>query len=255
MTEEFINIPKNYQDVLIVVAKRPQPGLTKTRLVPPLTDLQAASLYECFLLDTLDLMRAVPDVQLVLAYLPEEDETYFRKIAPEFHLLLQTGANLGARLDNALTHYLSAGYERVVIMDSDSPTLPVKYLRSAFETLSGAADVVIGPSEDGGYYLIGLKQPAPSLLRDVKMSTPRVTADTLRLANEAGLQVELLPAWYDVDDANSLARLKRELNGGLTASAAHTCKYLSQSMMCSLLENLSNPNILGRGNENLWSQR
>jgi rSAM/selenodomain-associated transferase 1 len=245
MTEEFINIPKNYQDVLIVVAKRPQPGLTKTRLVPPLTDLQAASLYECFLLDTLDLMRAVPDVQLVLAYLPEEDETYFRKIAPEFHLLLQTGANLGARLDNALTHFLSAGYERVVIMDSDSPTLPVENLKAAFETLSGAADVVIGPSEDGGYYLIGLKQPAPSLLRCVKMSTPHVTADTLHLANEVGLQVELLPAWYDVDAADSLARLKCELYDGSAAVAAHTYRYLSQSMMSSILENLPAPNHFG----------
>lgn len=228
MSQEYSKPHDNHQDVLIVVAKRPDPGRTKTRLVPPLSPLQAASLYECFLLDTLDLMRSLPGIHRVIAYLPEQEEAYFQEIAPDFKRLLQTGPDLGARLDNALAHFLAAGYERAVIMDSDSPTLPGEYLRLAFEGLSGPADVVIGPCKDGGYYLIGLNRPAPRLLRGVKMSTPHVTADTMALAAGEGLRVELLPSWYDVDDAASLVRLKKEIDCNPASRAIHTRNYLSR---------------------------
>jgi glycosyltransferase A (GT-A) superfamily protein (DUF2064 family) len=96
-------------------------------------------------------------------------------------------------------------------MDSDSPTLPATSLLAAFAHLASDADVVLGPCDDGGYYLIGLKQPAPRLLREVQMSTPHVVADTLALAAAEGLRVKLLPAWYDVDDVAALVRLVAEL--------------------------------------------
>jgi len=89
--------------------------------------------------------------------------------------------------------------------------LPADYLAAAFEALAGETDVVLGPSDDGGYYLIGLKRPAPRLLREVQMSTSTVTADTLTLAAKEGLRVKLLPAWYDVDDAEALVRLSTEI--------------------------------------------
>ena len=100
-------------NALIVVAKRPAAGHTKTRLSPPLSPIEAAALYECFLRDTLALMRRVPDVQPVIAYLPHEAESYFAQLAPEFERFVQTGDDLGARLDHALQHYLTLGYERV----------------------------------------------------------------------------------------------------------------------------------------------
>jgi rSAM/selenodomain-associated transferase 1 len=206
---------------LLVVAKRPAPGHTKTRLSPPLSPEQAAALYECFLKDTLELMRSVPGVQPVLAYLPRGEEDYFAGLAPDFDLLLQQGSDLGSRLDSALTHYLELGYSRVAVMDSDGPTLPRRCLELAFERLE-AADVVLGPCDDGGYYLIGLKKPAPRLLREVRMSTPQVAADTLALAQELGLRVALLPAWYDVDDARSLGRLLSELKQSPPELAPHT---------------------------------
>jgi glycosyltransferase A (GT-A) superfamily protein (DUF2064 family) len=106
-------------NVLIVVAKRPAPGRTKTRLTPPLSPQQAADLYECFLRDTLDLMRRVPEVQRAIAYLPIDARGYFAQLAPDFDLIPQTGADLGARLDQALTHYLKQDYERAAIMNSD----------------------------------------------------------------------------------------------------------------------------------------
>lgn len=215
-------------NALLVVAKRPAPGQTKTRLVPPLSPEHAAALYECFLRDTLDLMRQVPDVRPVVTYLPAEAQAYFVELAPDFEQIEQEGLDLGARLDNALTHYLHLGYQRVVIMNSDGPTLPVAYLTAAFETLANEVDVVLGPCDDGGYYLIGLKRPAPRLLREVRMSTPNVVADTLSLAAEEGLRVKLLPVWYDVDDATSLGRLAVELTSTPPGFARYTRAFLEQ---------------------------
>jgi rSAM/selenodomain-associated transferase 1 len=222
------NANPNSANALLVVAKRPAPGKTKTRLVPPLSSEQAAALYECFLQDTFDLVRQVPDVQPVVAYLPAEAETYFADLTPDFEHILQEGAGLGARLDNALTCYLRRGYQRVVIMNSDGPTLPASCLTAAFETLAGEIDVVLGPCDDGGYYLIGIKRPAPRLLREVRMSTHSVTRDTLNLAAEEGLRVELLPGWYDVDDAAALTRLAAELSEAPPGVARHTRGFLER---------------------------
>lgn len=215
-----------FSKALLVVAKRPAPGQTKTRLCPPLSPDQAATLYDCFLRDTLDLIRRVPGVQPIIAYLPEAEKAYFVTLAPDFQLLLQEGADLGARLDHALTTYLQLGFTSAVIMDSDSPTLPATCLIAAFEALA-EADVVLGPCDDGGYYLIGLNRPAPRLLREVQMSTPQVVADTLALAAEEGLRVELLPTWYDVDEATALARLAAELSQSPTTVARHTRAFFA----------------------------
>lgn len=215
-----------FSKALLVVAKRPAPGQTKTRLSPPLSPEQAAALYDCFLRDTLDLIRQVPGVQPVIAYLPLAEKAYFTDLAPDFQLLLQEGTDLGARLDHALTAYFQFGYTRAVIMDSDSPTLPANCLVAAFKALA-EADVVLGPCEDGGYYLIGLNRPTPRLLRGVQMSTPRVVADTLALAAEEGLRVGLLPTWYDVDDVGALARLAAELSQSPTTIARHTRAFFA----------------------------
>jgi len=216
-------------NALLVVAKRPAPGQTKTRLTPPLSPEEAAFLYEQFLCDTLDLIRAVPNVRPIIAYLPEGEEDYFRTLAPDFDLLPQRGDDLGARLDNALIHCLNDGFERAVIMDSDSPTLPADCLAQAFTALD-TADVVLGPCDDGGYYLIGLKRPAPRLLREVKMSTPSVLRDTLALAAEEGLTVAQLPTWYDVDTAAELDRLCEEFRALSPDRASYTRAFLSKAL-------------------------
>lgn len=213
-------------DALLVVAKQPAAGQTKTRLTPPLSPDEAAALYECFLRDTLDLIRRVPAVQPAIAYLPADATGYFTALAPDFELLPQHGPDLGARLDHALTSYLHRGFAHVAIMNSDGPTLPVAYLTAAFDQLRDGADVVLGPAEDGGYYLIGLKRPAPRLLREVRMSTPTVLADTLALAAEEELKVALLPMWYDVDDVAALARLRVELAQAPAEIAPATRRFL-----------------------------
>jgi rSAM/selenodomain-associated transferase 1 len=223
------DIPKlKSTNALLIMAKRPTPGRTKTRLVPPLTLDQAAALYENFLRDTLNLARQVTDVQPVVAFTPAGARAYFASLAPDFDTIQQKGVDLGARLDNALTHHLDLGYQRVVMINSDGPTIPLAYLADAFERLRGEADVVLGPADDGGYYLIGLKQPAPRLLREVRMSTPHVTTDTLALALEERLRVALLPNWYDVDNAKSLVRLAVELRDAPPEIAPHTRTFLEK---------------------------
>ncbi len=209
-------------NALLVIAKRPAPGQTKTRLTPPLSPEQAAQLYECFLKDTLDVARAVPGVTRLINYAPLDKAEYFAQLAPDFGRVPQIGESLGERLDNALTHCLiERGFRRAVITDSDSPTLPARYLAQAFECLEHA-DVVLGPCADGGYYLIGLKQPQPRLTREVPMSTPNVLRDTLALAAQLNLRAALLPAWYDVDTAEELQRLQVELRRAANGTARHT---------------------------------
>ena len=215
-------------NALIVMAKRPAAGQTKTRLCPPLTPSRAAGLYECFLRDTIALMRQVPGVQPLIAYLPAGETLYFQQLAPDFDLVQQVGESLGERLDNVIGACLKAGYRHVVAIDSDSPTLPAAYLQGAFDVLAGGSDVVLGPCDDGGYYLIGFTRPAPRLLREVRMSTPDVTADTLALAEEVGLEVGMLPRWYDVDDAQTLARLSLELETAPEGVAVNTRRFLGR---------------------------
>lgn len=212
-------------NILFVVAKQPAPGQTKTRLCPPLAAETAVQLYTCFLQDTLDLMRQVPDVRRVVAYLPADASDFFRRLAPDMEHVLQQGASLGERLDHLLTAALTNGAERAVVIDSDSPTLPAPYVAAAFVMLD-TTDVVLGPCRDGGYYLIGMKTPHSRLLREVSMSTPSVLAETLALAAASGVQTALLPAWYDVDTVADLHELRRELATAGNGRAGHTRRFL-----------------------------
>ncbi|WP_129630328.1 TIGR04282 family arsenosugar biosynthesis glycosyltransferase [Candidatus Oscillochloris fontis] len=213
-------------NALFVVAKRPLAGHTKTRLYPPLSPQTAVLLYEGFLRDTLELMRQVPGVRHGIAYLPHDAEDYFRNLAPDMDLIPQRGTNLGERLDNLLSDALNTGTKCAVVINSDSPTLPLTYLHLAFDHLNAGSDLVLGPCDDGGYYLIGLRQPHPRLLREVTMSTPTVLRDTLAIADELGLHSTLLPIWYDVDTVAELARLQRELANTDPAIAPHTRRCL-----------------------------
>jgi len=223
------------EQMLMVVAKQPAAGQTKTRLCPPLTGAMAAALYECFLRDTLEIMRQTPDVIRCVVYLPEDADDYFRKLAPDFTLMRQQGIDLGERLDNLLSAALTQGAPAAVVMDSDSPTLPAAYLHEAFVRLAEGADVVLGPCDDGGYYLIGLKQPQPRLLREVPMSTPTVLRDTVTIATELRLRVAFLPTWYDVDTVAELQRLRRELIEPPAAGTAPSLAYYTRAFLAANL--------------------
>ncbi len=220
---------------LIIVAREPIPGQTKTRLCPPLDGTTAAALSACFLRDVLALVRQIPGVQPVIAYTPTSAAAYFAQLAPDIPAWPQHGANLGERLDNALQQALAstaaanpAQLPSAVAIGSDHPDLPLAYLHNAFTLLDNGADLVLGPADDGGYYLIGLRTPQPRLLREVPMSTPTVLADTLALANGLALRTALLPEWYDIDTAADLRRLQVRLAQANPETAPTTRAFLQQ---------------------------
>jgi rSAM/selenodomain-associated transferase 1 len=199
------------------MAKVPEAGHVKTRLCPPLTPDEAASLARCFLLDRVEQLGEVADSDALVAFSPRERAAEMRALVPvSVRLVPQEGPDLGARLDRVLTDLLAEGYRAAIAVDADSPTLPTMYLRRACaELCDGAADVVVGPCEDGGYYLIGLRAPIPALFADMPWSTSGVTAETLARARRLGLRFAVLPSWFDVDRAEDLTRL-----GGVPAPEA-----------------------------------
>jgi hypothetical protein len=208
------------QCAIAVMAKAPRPNHVKTRLVPPLTPHQAASLNASFLRDVteniLEAARAAPIAGFV-AYAPEGSEALFDgMLAAGTQLLLADGtiavpagvSGFGRALLHAATSLLERGYGAVCLVNSDSPTLPTAFLRQAAEALARSGDrMVLGPAEDGGYYLIALKAPHAALFQEIAWSTDQVAAQTLAQARRIGLEVVVLPQWFDVDDATSLTRL------------------------------------------------
>jgi len=204
---------------IAVMAKASIPGRTKTRLVPPLTHDEAASLNTAFLRDVADNLlaaAAIANVSGWMAYAPAGSEAFFRSNLPASIGLIETvKPDLGACLFHAASSLLEAGHGAACLLNSDSPTLPVGYLVAAAAALAAPGDrVVLGPSTDGGYYLIGIKAPHRALFERIDWSTDRVMGQTLARANELGLEVFELPAWYDVDDAAALRVLIGELFEG-----------------------------------------
>jgi hypothetical protein len=195
------------------MAKAPVPGRVKTRLCPPLTEEQAASLAHGFLLDALARARTLAAAALYLAYSPPDAEAIFQEIAGEgITCLPQEGDDLGQRMDRLSRRLLAAGHPAVAIIGTDTPTLPVSILADALDRLAGGhADLVLGPSEDGGYYLIGMRRPLPGIFADIAWGGPTVLADTRERAAGLGLKVSLLQSWFDVDTPEDLARLRDAL--------------------------------------------
>lgn len=198
-------------NALIVVAKKPIPGFTKTRLCPPFTPEDAAEFYRCLMLDTLALAARLDAADHTVAYTPANAHVYFKELVPNnFQLVPQQGAGLGERLAHALDHHFQLGYQRVVIMNSDGPTLPLECLEESFSGLDGA-DITLGLGHDGGYYLIGMKRLHVELFRGIAWSTDQVIPQTLDICRRQGLAVHCLPEWYDVDVEADLDRLRTDL--------------------------------------------
>ena len=210
-----------------IMAKVPRAGAVKTRLCPPLLAAEAAALYRCFLLDKIATVGALAGAQPVIAYTPEGAHAEVAALAPGFALVAQRGPDLGARLHGTLGSLLGAGHRAAVAVDSDTPTLPLDFLQQAVDLLSRPGpDVVLGPTEDGGYYLIGVRAAHRELFEDVPWSTSEVLEVTLRRATKAGLTTERLPPWFDVDTAEDLERLRASL-ANVPATASRTGGWLA----------------------------
>lgn len=208
--------PTPEKAALVIFAKAPIPGQVKTRLCPPLTPDEAATLHGSFVLDMLERTKlAVATLHLpcqrYLACTPSSELVFF-KIMEErqsVRLLDQVGKDLGQRMNRVSADLFAKGYKQVIIVGSDVPTLPLKVYQEAFALL-GRSDVVLGPALDGGYYLIGLTQPAEKLFAGVPWSTDQVLAVTQQNAKALGLSLGLTTAWRDVDTIADLRRLITE---------------------------------------------
>lgn len=195
------------------MVKAPRAGSVKTRLVPPLTREEAASLAGCFARDTVAAVRRVVR-DVVVAYAPDDGRGALEALFKDEGLLwlAQRGEDLGARIESAASNAFARGHGPVVIVGTDSPTLPPSFIERAVASLSAReTDVALGPTEDGGYYLVGLRQPFDGLFNNVEWSTSRVYRQTADNASRPGLRVLELPRWYDVDTHADLLRLRDEM--------------------------------------------
>ena len=229
------------------MAKASKPGRTKTRLSPPLTAEQAALFNTAFLHDIAENLMAASRQESIAAYMaygPPGEHAFFDFLPPEIGLFEAWCPTFGATLSGAIAALFARGHAAACVLNADSPTLPTAILAEAARVLSAPGDrVVLGPSNDGGYYLLGLKQEHPRLFEDITWSTEHVARQTLERAAEIGLPVHHLPEWYDVDDAIALDILRRELvhgvpfGAGMIPPARHTR---------ALLVDLDSPAVIAR---------
>jgi len=216
---------------VVIMAKQPVPGRTKTRLCPPLTPAEAAELAEALLRDTIGLVSGLRGIEMAVAVSPLSAVDPMRQFLPSgARILAVEGASIGECLSGATSRLFSEGPARVIALNADSPSLPAAYLERAADLLA-SNDAVLGPAEDGGYYLIGLRQPQPGLFEGIAWSTAHVAAQTLARASELGLTVALLPVWYDVDTPADLERLRAELAMLPGATAPGTRAFLARHSM------------------------
>ncbi len=214
---------------LAIMTKVPRAGRVKTRLSPPLTPAEAAALNICFLRDTAAaIAQAGEGAQGVACYTPVGEEEAYREMFPaDFQLIAQREGSFGERLIAATRDLFSVGFAAVCLIDSDSPTVPARAYAEAVEILLQPNDkVVLGPSDDGGYYLIGMKQVHQKLFLGIDWSTERVLTQTRKQADEAGLKIHLLPTGYDVDDQTTLRRLQDELRAPNEYLAPASAEFL-----------------------------
>lgn len=214
--------------ILIIIAKEPQVGTTKTRLTPPLEPSQAAGLFEALLEDTIDLVSSIEGIDLAVAVTPPESVGYFERKTPRGTIFIPvTCLDIGDCLKQVFEELFRRGYPKVLAFNSDGPSLPNAYIRQAIQLLD-ENDVVFGPSDDGGYYLVGLNEIHAELFRDIQWSTAQVMEQSLARAEAANLRVSLLPEWYDVDTADDLERLLGEVLRYPQDRLTHTRRYFAK---------------------------
>ena len=222
-------------NALVVMAKAPIPGSVKTRLMPVFSALEAAALARALLLDQLAHLRALRNTDLYLAFTPPGARRLIRRLAPRrFEIFSQSGADLGARMRHIFATLFAQGHRRIVLIGGDLPPVPLRYFTQAFtyldakksfhpplakHVLSGVEGgeregfdgpqqrAVLGPSLDGGYYLVGLNREQPALFDEMTWSHDRVLAQALQKLDSVGVRAKQLPPWFDVDTIDELQRV------------------------------------------------
>jgi len=209
---------RRHDNALILFARDPVVGQVKTRLNPFLDPQTIFDLYLCFLADSIDTLCLVESADRFVGIKPSNLSGYFDRLDPScaISVFVQEGQDLGERMQNAFASRFAEGYGKVVIIGADSPSLPTRYIHQAF---ASNRDVVLGPSVDGGYYLIGMCGNVVDLFEGVTWGGNTVLEQTRGRLERSGASLELLPTWYDVDRPEDLKFLKTHLE--LMAAASH----------------------------------
>ncbi len=211
--------------VLVIMAKAPRPGAVKTRLAPSLSPAAVTAFYCCLLDDTLALARSLSDVEVAIMC-PDSDVNELAQLAGhQVSVVAQNGEGLAAGLTSVFAHF-TENQRRTIAFNSDSPHLPRSVLEEAFETLA-AHDVVIGPTHDGGYYLVGAKASHPTLFAPDGMGTSSALERLLAHARSLELSIGFADPFYDIDVADDLTRLAAELRLA-PARAPRTAAWLRE---------------------------
>jgi rSAM/selenodomain-associated transferase 1 len=215
-----------HERVLVIMAKAPRPGAVKTRLAPSLSPAAVTAFYCCLLDDTLQLARSLSNVEVAIMC-PDTDVNGLAQLAGNVaSVVAQKGDGLAAGLTSVFAHFAEGYQRRVIAFNSDSPHLPRSVLEDAFETLA-AHDVVVGPTHDGGYYLVGAKASHPTLFVGDGLGTSRALERLLSRALSLELSVGFADAFYDIDVADDLTRLAAELRLS-PARAPRTARWLKE---------------------------
>ncbi|MBT0663518.1 TIGR04282 family arsenosugar biosynthesis glycosyltransferase [Geobacter pelophilus] len=218
----------NHLNALLIFAKWPEPGKVKTRLSPPLETHEATELYRCMLLDTLENSADIIGTSRMIFFDGEPGRSAdFKLLAPDAEVVVQEGDDLGERLANAFAKAFAFGYRSVAVVGTDSPHMPVARISEAFHLLnSQCADVIFGPSEDGGYYLVAMNSLNPGVFADIPWSSQDTLARSLEKTESLGLSPALLATGFDLDTVADLLRLKQEAR----PAAPRTLSLLSRIM-------------------------
>jgi uncharacterized protein len=202
--------PPRSDCTLVIMAKAPKPGMVKTRLADCLPPSAVTGLYRCLFHDTLALAESLDSVEVAIMCPAPDVDDLARLAANAVSVVAQTGDGLAAGLNSVFAHFAGTGRQRVIAFNSDSPHLPAFVLKSAFDALT-TSDVVVGPTHDGGYYLVGAKATHPGLFNGNKMGTSNALETLLERVRTLGLSLHFADPFYDIDVASDLIRLEREL--------------------------------------------
>lgn len=213
--------------VIIIMAKIPKAGKVKTRLAPVLSPEKCAELADAFLQDAIN--KALKQkIQLIIAFFPFDERDYFDKFSQHNIIFTpQTGENLGGKMFNAFKFAFEQKIDSAVMIGTDSPTFPQEFIGQAFDLLENS-DAVLGKSEDGGFYLIGLKTLRQEIFENVEWSCEKTFEQTARNIEKCGLKLSNLPEWFDVDLPEDFERLRKDLKQN-EKIAPITAKWLEEN--------------------------
>ncbi len=216
----------NRDRTLVIMAKAPKPGMVKTRLAQCLPSSAVTELYRCLLADTIALAQSLGNVEVAIMCPASDVNDLKRVVGNSIRVVPQTGEGLAAGLTSVFAHFAMTGRQRIIAFNSDSPHLPASVLESAFAALA-TCDLVVGPTHDGGYYLVGAKATHPGLFDGDGMGTSNALETLLARVRMLGLSVRLTDPFYDIDVASDLMRLDAELRLD-PPKAPRTAAWLAQ---------------------------